>query len=99
MTVDPAPDMLSTRLLRNWLLAWQIWTGDSAAMIARGLGIDPDLVVELLADGHPRMLPIEAAVGIADALGVELYGVFGRAGSDDLWSEVPEGLAVALRHL
>ena len=97
MTVDPAPDMLATRPLRNWLLAWQIWTGDSATTIARGFGLDSKLVVELLADGHPRMLPIEAAVAVADALGVELDGVFGRAGSDDLWSEVPRPMERLLR--
>lgn len=99
MTADPTPDTVPTRPLRNWLLAWQIWTGDTPATIACGFGLDPELVVELLADGHPRMLSLDEATGIAGALGASVGALFGRGGCDGLWSEVPEQLAAALRHL
>lgn len=99
MTSHPDSDMVPTRPLRNWLIAWQVWTGDQPTTIATGFGLDAGLVVELLAEGHPRMLRADAAMAVADALSVDCDGVFGRGGSDDLWSEVPKHLAVALRHV
>lgn len=96
-TIDPAVETVSTRPLRNWLHAWHLFTGDQPARIARGFGLDPDLVTELLADGHPRTLHAGAAAAVADALGVPVDELFARPGSDDLWAEIPECIADAIR--
>lgn len=98
MTDESAPEMVPTRPLRNWLLAWQLWTGDPPSVIANGLGLDAVLVSELLADGHPRMLSVDVADAVADVLGVPADRAFGRGGCDALWSELPERLASVLRH-
>ena len=62
------PERLPTRPLRNWLLAWRIWTGDPPATIARGFGLDEDVVAELLSPRPPLMMETAGAVDVCRKL-------------------------------
>ncbi len=56
------PERLPTRPLRNWLLAWRIWTGDPPETIARGFDLDEGLVAELVSPRPPLMLETDGAI-------------------------------------
>ena len=62
------PERLPTRPLRNWLLAWRIWTGDPPETIARGFDLDEELVVELLGPRPPLMMKSDDAIGVCQSL-------------------------------
>ncbi len=78
MTTD-LPKRLPSRPLRNWLLAWRIWTGDPPETIARGFDLDETLVAELLGPRPPLMLSTEAAFEQCSNL---------RINPANLWSQI-----------
>lgn len=54
-------DRLPSRPLRNWFLAWHIYTGDPPAVIAKGFGLDETRLVELIGGDAPLMMSKLAA--------------------------------------
>lgn len=81
MTSD-IPHRLPSRPLRNWLLAWRIWTGDPPEMIARGFDLDARLVEELLGPRPPLVLERSLAVHMCAKLRLE---------PGELWADLPAG--------
>ena len=81
-----AYDLVPARPLRQWLVAWQLHTGDPAHLIARGFDLDPGLVADLLGPEPPRMLQRSAAERAMRGLGGTI---------DELWAEIPARLRVA----
>ena len=64
-------DRLPTRPLRDWLRAWQIWTGDSPATIALGFDLEEALVEDLLSARPPLMLEMPEAIEGCAALRID----------------------------
>ena len=64
-------DRLPTRPLRDWLRAWQVWTGDSSATIARGFNLEEALVEDLLSARPPLMLEVAEVTELCSALRID----------------------------
>jgi hypothetical protein len=64
-----------TRPITEWLRAWQVDTGDTAATIARGFALDTETVTDLL-DGTKRVFTTSEAIAMCRAL---------RADPAELW--------------
>jgi len=62
MSVDE--DRLPSRPLRNWFLAWHIHTGDPPEVIARGFGLEEEIVTELISGEAPLMMSKNTAVEV-----------------------------------
>jgi len=106
--MNPTPDRLPSRPLRNWFLAWHIHTGDAAEVIAKGFDLDVEVVADLLSGDVPLMLDALAAVDtcrrirvVPEALWLSTQPCVMGPGRevDDPWSDVPAPMAETIRHL
>lgn len=66
--MNPDEDRLSSKPLRNWLLAWHIHTGDPLQVIATGFDLPVELVADLLGPRPPLMLQRGEALAICARL-------------------------------
>ena len=88
MSIDE--DRLPSRPLRNWFLAWHIHTGDSPEVIAKGFGLDEDMVIELLSREVPLMLSRDGAIDICRQIRVDPSAVWTTVGTSELrWKAEP----------
>ena len=94
-------DRLPTRPLRDWLRAWQVWTVDSSATIARGFNLEEALVEDLLSARPPLMLAVAEATKVCAALRIKpsefwpdqvFLDVGGPSEVEPAWSEIPTNL-------
>lgn len=100
--MNPIPDRLPSRPLRNWFLAWHVHSGDPAEVIANGFGLDVGIVAGLLSGDAPLMLDTEVAIEACRMIRVapEALWPSGRvvdcersSESDPIWSDVPMPMA------
>lgn len=81
-SVAPKPEvMVSAEPIRWWLEGWVAATGDTAAVVARGFGLDRLLVRELL-DGGVSSLSTGEFRRVSFALGIEFSDGLGRRPHD-----------------
>ena len=72
---EPEPEpLVSVEPLRWWLEGWIAATGDRPEVVARGFGLKPNLVCDLLAARINRVGPSEAAE-LCRRLGIDQEGL------------------------
>ena len=100
--MNPIPDRLPSRPLRNWFLAWHVHTGDPPDVMAKGFDLPAELVGELLAKRPPLMLESAVALDVCTRIRADASTLFGcglvpRVGTpsetDPLWEDLPAEIA------
>lgn len=106
--MNPIPDRLPSRPLRNWFLAWHLHTGDPVEVIAKGFDLDLEVVTDLLSGDAPLMLDTEVAMEACRMIRVAPEALWppghvapcARTSEfDPPWSDVPTPMAAVVRNL